>query len=63
MYIHVLYSAKQWWGKILANLVNPEPFTKVLPIQICIIKLWVLTLRQINTEETAGTCMAEISRH
>ena len=64
MYIHVLYSAKRWRRKTLVvSLVNPEPFAKLLLIQICIIKLRVLTPRQINTEEIAGTWMAEISRY
>ena len=33
---HLPYSAKQWRGKTLANLANPEQFAKVLPIQIYI---------------------------
>ena len=37
--LYIPYSAKRWQGKTLANLANPEPFAKVLPIQICIIKL------------------------
>ena len=31
---YIPYSAKRWRGKTLANLVNPEQFAKVLPIQI-----------------------------
>ena len=31
---YILYSAKRWRGKSLANLANPEQFAKVLPIQI-----------------------------
>ena len=38
---NILYSAKWWWGKTLANLVNMEQFAKVLPIQIYITKLQV----------------------
>ena len=36
--LHVLYSAKQWQGKTLANMANLEQFAKVLPNQVHIIK-------------------------
>ena len=39
--MYVLYSAKWWWRKTLANLTNPEQFTKGLAIQIYIIQLQV----------------------
>ena len=35
----ILYSAKWLQGKTSAYLADPEQFTKVLPIQIYVIKL------------------------
>ena len=66
--IRILYSAKRWQGKTLANLPNLEQFAKVIPIQIYIIKLQVDSaecpansgehawLKLVTTKSTVGLC-------
>ena len=46
--MHILYSAKQWQGKTLANLANCKSFVNILPNQIDLFS---------RLQKVACTCM------